>query len=499
MRRILVTGATGYIGGRLVPRLIDRGDAVRVLVRDRERVEGRPWEGMVDVAVGDVLDAATLPEALDGIDVAYYLIHAMGSDGDFAERDRRGAEHFGLAAKRAGVKHVIYLGGLQPDDDQRASPHLASRAETGRVLAERVPVTEFRAGPIIGSGSASFEMVRYLTERLPAMVAPKWIRNKVQPIAVRDILAYLLAASEGEPAGVVGVGGEQLTFKDMMHGYASVRGFKRLIVPVPVLAPKLAARWVGFVTPIPNRLAVPLIEGVVQPLLVKDDKAKRLFPEVEPIGYQESVALALGKIELGDIETRWSGSFGVGESLELKDSKGIVRERRRVRADCSAEALFRSFTSLGGERGYMTFNWAWRLRGAMDALIGGPGLRRGRRHPDELLPGEAMDFWRVEEVEPYERLTLRAEMKLPGEAWLRWEVCPDDDSGDIYLEQTAAFRPRGLPGLLYWWSLYPIHLVMFTRMARAIAARGKTLEHAESTNHHAAHASTQTAEKGPTV
>lgn len=476
MRNVLVTGATGYIGGRLVPRLIDRGDtAVRVLVRKRDRgIQGRPWEGMVDVAVGDVLEPTTLGDALEGMDVAYYLIHAMGSDGDFADRDRRGAENFGLAAKRAGVKHVIYLGGIQPEDDRFASPHLASRAETGRVLAEHVPVTEFRAGPIIGSGSASFEMVRYLTERLPAMVAPKWINNRVQPIAVRDILAYLLAASKHEPAGVIGVGGEPLTFKAMMHGYAKVRGFKRLIVPVPVLAPKLAARWVGLVTPIPNRLAVPLIEGVVQSLLVKNDKASRLFPQIKPIGYEHAVELAMGKIDLGDIETRWSGSAEPGETLRLTDSKGIVREVRRVPASCSARALYRSFTSLGGDHGYLTFNWAWKLRGMMDRVIGGPGLRRGRRHPDELLPGEAMDFWRVEQVEPDERLTLRAEMKVPGEAWLRWEVQQDD--GRVYLEQTAAFRPRGLPGLLYWWSLYPVHLVMFTRMARAIAARGKQLE-----------------------
>lgn len=475
MRRVLVTGATGYIGGRLVPRLIDRGDAVRVLVRKRDRgIEGRPWEGMVDVAVGDVLSPETLPDAMEDMDVAYYLIHAMGSDGDFAARDRQGAENFGKAAKAAGIKHVIYLGGIQPEDDRLASPHLASRAETGRVLAEHVPVTEFRAGPIIGSGSASFEMVRYLTERLPAMVAPKWIKNRVQPIAVRDILAYLLAAADNEPAGVIGVGGEQLTFKAMMHGYANVRGFKRLIVPVPVLAPKLAARWVGFVTPIPNRLAVPLIEGVVQSLLVKNDKARHLFPQIEPIDYEQAVELALGKIELGDIETRWSGSSVSGEALQLEDSKGIVREFRRVRADCSPEALYRSFTSLGGEHGYLTFNWAWRLRGMMDKVVGGPGLRRGRRHPDELLPGEAMDFWRVEEVEPNERLTLRAEMKVPGEAWLRWEA-KEEPSG-VFLEQTAAFRPRGLPGLLYWWSLYPVHLVMFTRMAKAIAARGKQFE-----------------------
>ncbi|MEM9021695.1 MAG: DUF2867 domain-containing protein [Planctomycetota bacterium] len=482
MRTVLVTGATGYIGGRLVPRLIERGDtAVRVLVRGHEPILGRPWEGMVDVTVGDVLQPDTLAQALEGIDTAYYLIHAMGATGDFAERDRRGADNFGRAAKAAGVKHIIYLGGIQPDDDRLASPHLASRAETGRVLAEHVPTTEFRAGPIIGSGSASFEMVRYLTERLPAMVAPKWINNMVQPIAVRDVLAYLLAAAEREPAGIVGVGGEPLTFKAMMHGYAGVRGLKRIIVPVPVLAPRLAARWVGFVTPIPNRLAVPLIEGVIRPLRVKNDKARKLFPQIEPIGYQKAVELALGKIELGEIETRWSGSFDIGQTLQYADSKGIVREVRRVEADCSAKALYRSFTSLGGENGYLSFNWAWRLRGMMDKIVGGPGLRRGRRHPDELLPGEAMDFWRVEEVEPNERLTLRAEMKVPGEAWLRWEAC--EEGGAVYLEQTAAFRPRGLPGLLYWWSLYPVHLVMFTRMAKAIAARGKRMEEQNTPPH----------------
>ena len=477
MRRVLVTGATGYIGGRLVPRLIDTGDCdVRILVREHEPIHGRPWEKMVDVAIGDVLRPETLPDALEGVDTAYYLIHAMGASGDFAERDRRGAENFGLAAKKAGVKHIVYLGGLQPEDSQRASPHLSSRAETGRVLAKHVPTTELRAGPIIGSGSASFEMVRYLTERLPAMVAPKWINNLVQPIAVRDILAYLIAAGQREPLGVVDVGGEQLTFKAMMHGYAGVRGFKRIILPVPVLAPGLAARWVGFVTPIPNRLAVPLIEGVVQPLVVRDTKAREYFPEVEPIDYREAVELALGKIDLGDIETRWSGSFDIGHRLHLEDSKGIVREVRRVEAGCSPSALYRAFTSLGGERGYLTFDWAWRLRGMMDKLVGGPGLRRGRRHPDELLPGEAMDFWRVEEVEPNQRLTLRAEMKLPGEAWLRWEVCRENDGEEaVYLEQTAAFRPRGLPGLLYWWALYPIHLIMFTRMARAIAKRGQLM------------------------
>lgn len=478
---ILVTGATGYVGGRLIPRLLERGYAVRVLVRDAERVEGRDWADRVSIIEGDLLEPATLGPAVAGIATAYYLVHAMGSRGDFAERDRRAAEHFGIAARQAGVKHTIYLGGLQPDAGE-ASPHLASRAETGRVLAERLAVTEFRAGPIIGSGSASFEMVRYLTERLPAMVAPKWIKNLVQPIAIRDILAYLLAAAEYEPIGIIDVGGEQLTFKQMMLQYAEVRGLRRIIVPVPVLAPGLAARWVGFVTPISNSLAVPLVEGVVRPLTADTGKAEAAFPDVKPIGYQQAVALALSKIGMGEIETRWSGAVGEGEGevLRLEDRGGIVREFRRVRADCSAEQLFAAFTSLGGKRGYLSFDWAWWLRGVADQLVGGPGLRRGRRHPDELLAGEAMDFWRVEEVDRPNRLRLRAEMKVPGVAWLQWEARRDPRDGQTYLEQTAAFRPRGLPGFLYWWAMYPMHMLMFTRMARKIANYAATLKHEDA-------------------
>lgn len=475
-QRILVTGATGYVGGRLIPRLLDQGHTVRVLVRDRIRALGQSWGDDVDIVEGDLLDPASLAPALRDIDTAYYLVHAMGTKGDFAQRDRDAAQHFADAALSAHVKHTIYLGGLQPTHGT-ASPHLASRAEVGRVLAQQLTLTEFRAGPIIGAGSASFEMVRYLTERLPAMVAPKWINNTVQPIAIRDTLAYLLAAAESKPLGVVDIGADPLTFKQMMLRYAKARGLRRLILPVPVLAPGLAARWVGFVTPISNKLAVPLVEGVVQPLTADTARAQNAFPAIEPIPYARAVELALDKTGQGDVETRWSGALNTGEILRLEDRGGTVREFRRVQADCPPQALFAAFTSLGGERGYLTFNWAWKLRGLLDQILGGPGLRRGRRHPTQLLPGEAMDFWRVEAVEQDKSLLLRAEMKLPGQAWLQWET--QQDGHTTYLEQTAAFRPHGLPGLLYWWALYPMHLLMFTRMAKRITQHAKTLGQAQ--------------------
>ena len=466
--KVLVTGATGYIGGRLVPRLLEQGREIRVMVRDPARVAGRPWASSVEVVRGDVEDPESLGDALQGVEAAYYLIHLMGAGGDFAERDRRAAENFVAAGQH--LRHVIYLGGLLPDAE-RVSKHLASRAEVGEILRAGLPTTEFRAGPVIGSGSASFEMVRYLTERLPAMIAPRWILNEVQPIAVRDILGYLTLALEREPAGIYNVGASPLTFKGMMQEFARVRGLRRLIVPVPVLAPRLAALWVGLVTPIPNRLAVPLVEGVVHPVVADTSRARTDFPEIEALAYREAVSRALRQTTENAVATRWSGALGSAPAFELSQSEGMIRETRSCRTTADPETTFATFSSLGGERGWLFWSWAWSIRGLLDRLVGGPGLRRGRRHPTELEPGDAVDFWRVERVEPPNLLRLRAEMKVPGRAWLQWEAVPDDRG--TQLVQTAIFEPIGLAGHLYWNLLYPVHKIIFSGLVRAIASRAE--------------------------
>lgn len=462
--RVLVTGATGYIGGRLIPRLLDRGHTVRALVRDPRRIAGRSWFVRVEVARGDLMQPDGLRAALAGVDAAYYLVHSMYARGSFVDLDRRAAINFVDAAR--GLRQVIYLGGLLPGG-ARVSTHLASRAEVGDVLRRHLPALELRAGPVIGAGSGSFEMLRYLTERLPVMITPRWVSNEVQPIAIEDVLAYLLMGLERGVTGVVEIGGERLTFRQMMEKYAAVRGLKRTIVPLPVLAPALAARWVGLITPIPNRLAVPLVQGVVSPVVADTTRAETLFPEVRPMRYRQAVEMALDRTLAGLIETRWSGALGDGPTREVSDWEGLIREVRSLRVAASPEAVFRVLSSLGGERGWLAWNWAWRLRGGLDRMIGGPGLRRGRRDPQELLVGEAVDFWRVEALEAPRLLRLRAEMRLPGKAWLQWQVAPNGDGARLI--QTAGFEPTALFGLAYWWGIYPIHRLIFSDLVRAIA------------------------------
>ena len=470
MRTILVTGATGYVGGRLVPRLLGPGRAVRVLVRDPGRVVGRPWAASVEVVRGDLGTGEGLEAALRGVDTAYYLVHSMHGRGDFVALDREAARRFGAAAKAAGVSRIIYLGGLLPEGT--ASEHLASRAEVGALLAAAVPTTELRAGPIVGSGSASFEMVRYLTERLPLMLTPAWIDHEVQPIAIRDVLSYLTMAADLPALGVVDIGADRLTFRRMVEAYAELRGLRRVIWTVPALMPRLAARWIGALTPIPNALAVPIVQGMMQDLVADTRRAKEMFPGIVPLDYRTAVSLALVRVEKGEVETRWSGALGQGPTAELEDSEGLARETRSRLVQAPPEAVFRAFSGVGGERGWPAWEWAWIARGALDRLAGGPGLRRGRRHPDEILPGEALDFWRVEAAVPPRLLRLRAEMRLPGRAWLQWEAFPEE--GGTRLVQTALFAPDGLLGTAYWYGLYPFHQFIFSAMVDALARRAES-------------------------
>jgi uncharacterized protein YbjT (DUF2867 family) len=467
--RVLVTGATGYLGGRLVPRLLERGHQVRVLVRDAERIRGRAWLDRVDVFTGNLLEPHTLPGLCDGIDASYYLVHSMSAGADFAQRDLRAAANYTCIASPA-VRLTVYLGGLLPTGG-RISPHLRSRAEVGALLRAALPTTEIRAGPIVGSGSASFEMVRYLTERHPLMIVPKCVANEVQPIALRDVLSYLLAVLECDPLGTLEVGGERLSFARMMMAYAEARGLTRRIVVLPLVTPRLIAAWAGLVTPIPHRIAGPLLQGMLGPVVADTRRAAACFPQIQPISYARAVELAIERMEEGRVETRWTGALGVGRTRELVDREGMLCEVRTHLVRASRERLHNVVAGLGGDRGWLAWNRVWWMRGLIDRLLGGPGLRRGRRHPQELLPGEAVDFWRVERIESPGLLRLRAEMKVPGRAWLQWEVLPD--GGGTRLVQTALFDPDGLAGFLYWYMLYPIHAAMFRRLACAVAHRAE--------------------------
>ncbi len=483
---ILVTGATGYVGGRLIPRLLEAGYRVRLLVRDARRLQGRPWLEQIEIAEGDVFKPETLTPAVQGVTAAYYLIHSMSGHSDFDERDMTAAKNFGNAANKAGVRRIIYLGGLG-DPDADLSPHLRSRQQTGDALrACGVPVTEFRAAVIVGSGSVSFEMIRDLTERLPVMICPRWVYTRMQPIAIRNVLDYLVVAIDaGETGKLVGnqiieIGGENvLTYGEMMHQYAEVRGLKRWLIPVPVLTPRLSSYWVHWVTPVPASIARPLIEGLRNEVIVRDDAAKVLFPEIQPLNYREAVARALGSLDADQVETAWSDSLASSQgdrpSVMLKSQHGMITELRQQEVDAPAQDVFFAFARLGGARGWLYWNWSWRLRGIADRLVGGVGFRRGRRHAIEVRVGDAIDFWRVEAVEPGRLLRLRAEMKVPGRAWLQFDVEPQG-ADKSFLRQTAFFAPKGLSGLLYWYVLYPVHALIFSGMIHNLAEAAEQLE-----------------------
>lgn len=477
--RILVTGGTGYVGGRLVPRLLDAGYQVRVLVRDPARLQGRVWLDQVEVIQGDILDPETLSPALEGVAAAYYLIHSMMAGEDFQERDKLAATQFAEAAQDANVSRIIYLGGLG-DPETDLSKHLRSRQQTGEALRfGATPVLEFRAGVIVGAGSLSFEMIRNLTERLPAMICPRWVFTLTQPISVQNILDYLVAGLEIQldESRIIEIGGPKvLSYGDMIEGYAEVRGLQRWIVPVPVLTPRLSSYWVHWVTPIPAQIARPLIEGLKNEAIVRDQSATEIFPDIEPEDYHTAVRRALENLEASAVESAWSDALVTTQGdippVVLTTSEGMITEHRSRYVQAPPESVYRSFTGLGGSRGWLFANWTWQLRGAFDRLIGGVGYRRGRRDPDSLRVGDALDFWRVEELQPNHLMRLRAEMKVPGRAWLQFETMPGE-RGESQLVQTAFFAPKGLSGLSYWYLLYPIHAQIFSGLVREVGKRAE--------------------------
>jgi uncharacterized protein YbjT (DUF2867 family) len=472
---ILLTGATGYIGGRLLPLLEKRGRRVRCLVRHPERLRNRV-AASTELVVGDVLDPASLAPAMKGVETAYYLIHSMGSTGSFEEEDRRGAQAFGTAAREAGVRRIIYLGGLGRSETD-LSAHLRSRQEVGEILRDSgVLLIEFRASIVIGSGSLSFEMIRALVERLPVMITPRWVAVPAQPIAIADLLEYLESAIDLAVEGnrVIPIGGaDRVSYGQIMQEYARQRGLRRRMIPVPVLTPRLSSLWLGLVTPLYARIGRKLVDSLRHSTVVDDDAALRLFP-IRPVGVREAIAAALRNEDREVAETRWSDALS---SSGLRVYRGGVRfgtrivDSRAVRVAAECPRAFAPIRRIGGATGYYYGDLLWRLRGFLDLLVGGVGMRRGRPHPDQLNVGDAVDWWRVEMIVPDREVRLVAEMKLPGRAWLEFEVEPDGDGAVV--RQTAIFDPLGLFGLIYWYALYPIHQLIFAGMLRGIARRAE--------------------------
>ncbi len=492
--RCLVTGASGYIGGRLVPELLDAGHSVRCLARTPEKLRDHPWAHRVEVVRGDVTDADSLREAMRDIDVAYYLVHAMGSVRGFEDADRRAAQVFAGQAREADVQRIVYLGGLTPAGvpERELSSHLRSRAEVGRILLDSgVPTAVLRAAVIIGSGSASFEMLRYLTERLPAMVTPSWVRTPIQPVAVRDVLRCLVGCARlpRDVSRPFDVGGpDVMTYRDMMRRYAAVAGLpRRLIVPVPVLTPRLSSLWVGLVTPVPLSIARPLAESLRHEVVCRDHDIGRYVPDPPggPIGFERALELALQRVKEADVTTRWSSASVPGAPSDPLPTDpdwaggSLHTDSREQSVDASPEALWRVIESIGGENGWYSSPLAWSVRGWMDRLVGGVGLRRGRRDAQRLRVGDSLDFWRVEEIEPGRLLRLRAEMRLPGLAWLELAAGRDEEGRTVY-RQRALFHPHGLAGEAYWWGVSPFHSVVFGGMARNIALAAERASQAGS-------------------
>jgi uncharacterized protein YbjT (DUF2867 family) len=469
--RILLTGATGYVGGVLLDVLQARGLDVRCLVRRPEKLAGKTGPH-TEVLVGDASDPADLARACAGVDVAYWLVHSMEGGVDFERADRLAAERFATAARTAGVKRIVYLGGLGVDND-RLSAHLRSRHEVGAILrASGLDVIEFRASIIVGAGSFSFDLVRTLVERLPVMICPAWLATPTQPIAIADVVAYLAAAIDlpsGTPR-IFEIGGpDKVSYGAIMQEYSRQRGLRRLMIPVPVLTPRLSSLWLKLVTPRYSKVGRKLIDGLKNPTVVTSDAALREFA-VRPRDLSTAIREA---VEHEDREFAGKGwaDFADVEDLPIRyggkpEGTRLVDHRHTVVA-VSADRAFAAIERIGGPNGWYACNWLWTLRGWIDRRMGGPGMSRGRRDPATLAAGEFLDCWRVEVCEPPRRLRLAAEMKMPGRGWLEFEVVPRD--GDVTIHQTAVFDPHGLGGLAYWYSIWPLHEVVFRRMLAGIA------------------------------
>ena len=471
---ILVTGATGYVGGHLVPRLLEAGYDVRVFVRNPQKLKGITWSRRVQIAVGDVHSRETLLSALSDVYAAYYLIHSMTGGAGFAEQDIIAARNFGEVAKNTGVKRVVYLGGLG-DPGTHLSEHLRSRQETGEILRRSgVCLTEFRAAIIIGPGSISFEMIRYLTERIPIMICPRWVKTKVQPIAIDDVIYYLVESlkTPNSEDQIIEIGGaDVITYGEMMKGYANVRGLHRLLINVPVLTPRLSSYWVHWVTPISASYARPLIEGLRNEVIVRNNKASAIFPEIEPSSYKNAVHQALSLLDPDYFEVEFDTSKDTKVVCFTKIQKGMIIEVRQKIVHSVAESVYKSFTELGGSNGWPC-NLLWRLRAAIDRIIGGVGMRKGRPETGNIELRDTIDFFRVVKIEPNKMIRLQAEMKLPGDGWLQFEAELVEDSL-ISIVQTVFFAPRGLLGTVYWYLLHPIHRIIFAKMINKLASKAE--------------------------
>jgi uncharacterized protein YbjT (DUF2867 family) len=484
---VFLTGATGYIGGRLAPRLVERGYRVRCLARSAAKLRARPWAGSerIEIVEGDVGDEALLEAALRGCAAAYYLVHSMDAAGpEYRARDRSIAETFGRAAAKAGVPRIVYLGGLG-ETGAGLSKHLASRREVETALGRGgVPVTVLRAAMIIGSGSASFEILRYLVERLPIMITPRWVRTESQPIAVRDVLHYLIAALEtpSTTGKTLDIGGPEVaSYQEIMREMASALHLRRrLVIPVPLLTPRLSSLWIHLVTPLGRSIARPLAEGLRNRVVCRSDEAARLLPH-RCLTIREAMDAALAKVHTGEVETAWSDAGEMPGDPSWAGGTVFV-DRRAVTASASPSAVWSSVCSLGGEHGYYAMDWLWRVRGVMDRIVGGPGLRRGRRSADELRLGDALDFWRVTSIDPPRRLLLTAEMRLPGVATLSFDIDPSPTgAASTRLEMTARFRPRGLAGIAYWYAVLPLHGIVFRGMLKGMVRAAERKPSTEST------------------